>query len=117
MGAKYSNYRNPVIHNFSGVVTCVKNGKNFNVSAGMRLNGLSSIQTNSEAQMSILLDESAKQGKLCGIIIGRNALVDVTVNNTGVTVEIIEGTCTEVNAEQDNAVPPGLSNVSLGVRG
>ena len=117
MTKKYSNYRNPVVLNFSGTVTCVKNGKDFNVSAGMRLSGLSSIKTDSGAQVAILLDETAKKGKLCGIIIGSNAKTDITATSTGVTVEIIEGTCKEINAEQDNTVPSGLGNVSLGVRG
>ena len=117
MVAKYSNYRNPVVHNFTGAVVCVKNEKNFNVSAGMRLNGLSSIKTGADSQVSILLDETAKKGKLCGIVAGSGVKIGITVNSAGVTAEIIEGICTEVNAEQDSAVPSGLGNVSLGVRG
>ena len=117
MNKKYANYRNPVIHNFSGTVTCVKGGKDFNVSAGMRLNGLTSIKIGSGAQVSILLDETAKKGKLCGIIVKNEAEISVTVEKTGITVELIKGTCMEVNAEQDNVIPSGLGNTSMGVRG
>ena len=117
MGKKYSGYRNPVIHNLSGTVTCVKNGKNSNASAGMRLNGLSSIKTGSGAQVSILLDASAKKGKLSGIIVGSGARIDITVSRNGVTAEVIEGSCTEAYANQDNSVPSGLGNSGLGVRG
>ena len=114
---KYLGYRNPVIHNLYGTVICVKNKKNLNASIGTRLYGLSSITTGSDAQVSILLDSSAKRGKLCGIIVGSNALINITVNRLGVTAEIVEGSCAEVNAEQDNSIPSGLGNTSLGIRG
>ena len=117
MGKKYSNYRNPVIHNFSGIVTCEKNGKDFDVSAGMRLNGLSSVKTASGAKVSLLLDESAKKGKLCGIIVENEAEIKIDSDKNGISVEIIKGTCSEINAEQDNAIPSGLGNSTMGIRG
>ena len=82
----------------------------------MWLNGLSSLKTETEAAVSILLDDSAKKGKLSGITVG-GAKINITSGNAGVTVEITEGTCTEVNAEQDNKVPAGLNNSALGIRG
>jgi len=117
MGKKYSNYRNPVIHSFTGTVTCVKNGKDIDAGAGMRLNGLSSVKTGAGSKVSIVLDDSAKKGKLCGITIESNAKINVSAGNAGVTVEILEGACAEVAAEQDNKIPAGFGNTTLGIRG
>ena len=117
MGKKYSNYRNPVVHNCLGSVTCVKNGKEFSVNSGTRLNCLSSIRTGSDSQVSIVLDDSAQKGKLCGIVVGGNGAIGITAAAAGITVEVTSGTCTEVNAEHDKAIPPGLNNNGMGVRG
>jgi len=117
MAKKYSNYRNPVIHSFSGTVTCVKNGKDINASAGMRLNGISSVKTGANSKVSIVLDDSAKKGKLCGVTVESNAEINVSSGSSGVTVEIVKGSCAEATAEQDSKIPAGFGNTTMGIRG
>ena len=117
MAKKYANYRNPSVHSVSGAVTCVKNGKDHNVTAGMRLNGLSSIKTGPGAKAAIILDDGAKKGKLCGLAVGGGAVVNIASGASGITVEIASGPCTEIVAEQDGKFPGGGANAAMGIRG